>query len=454
MSRLFRGMMGLSTPPQPEPAAAEETAAPTPPRERSYEELKQRIHALFVERVDLSQVVDLSSESIRREARTLIETLCDRENPLLGQLERERLIGDVLDESFGYGPLEPLLKDPTISQIFVNAPDRVFVERQNRLEKMDTSFRDTEHVLAVASRMASRDRRRLEGTSALVETRLPDGSQVEIVLPPLSRESPVLTIRRAQPGLPLDWEDLLHQQSFTNEMGAVMEAAIRGRLNVVISGSLDTGKTTLLNLLARFLPAEDRILVVDEGSGVRLPQEHVVRLEPQLLGGEGRTRVTARELLAKAVRMLPDWLILGDCRGPEAVELLQAMESGCACLTNICAPSPEVALSRLETMALLGWPELPVSRVRQMIASAVQIIIQIKRLRGGLRRVVSITEVTGVQKEHVATQEIFRFVQQGIDATGRAMGHFEITGMVPTFLPRLEMEGIRLPVHMFTRRVL
>jgi pilus assembly protein CpaF len=421
---------------------------------KSFEELKRLIHGKLVDKLDLSRVSDLAGDTLRREIRLVVERLCDTENPLLNRMERERLIDEVLDETFGFGPLEMLLKDPTISDILVNGPHKVYVERRGKMEKCDVKFRDNDHLLQIIDRIVSKVGRRVDETSPMVDARLPDGSRVNAIIPPLALDGPSMSIRRFGSN-PLKLEDLLNFKAFTPEMAMLMEAAIKARLNILISGGTGCGKTTLLNTLSSFIPAEERIVTIEDAAELQLQQDHVVRLETRPPNIEGKGQVTTRDLVRNALRMRPERIIIGECRGAEAVDMLQAMNTGHAgSMTTLHANTPRDAQARLETMIMMAGLELPIKAMRQQIASAVDIVIQANRLQGGPRKITSVCEVMGMEGDVIIMQEVFRFKQIGIDQNGRSFGQFEATGVRPTFVPRLEAAGIKLPSNLFQERVL
>src|SRR5437773_1628262 len=421
---------------------------------KGFDELKRLIHSKLVDKLDLSRVSDLAGDTLRREIRLVVERLCDTENPLLNRMERERLIDEVLDETFGFGPLEMLLKDPTISDILVNGPHKIYVERRGKLEKTDVKFRDNDHLLQIIDRIVSKVGRRVDETSPMVDARLPDGSRVNAIIPPLALDGPSMSIRRFGAN-PLKLEDLLNFKAFTPEMAMLMEAAIKARLNILISGGTGCGKTTLLNTLSSFIQVEDRILTIEDAAELQLQQEHVVRLETRPPNIEGKGQVTTRDLVRNALRMRPERIVIGECRGAEALDMLQAMNTGhSGSLTTLHANTPREGLSRLETMIMMGGFELPIKAMRQQIASAVDIIIQANRLQGGPRKVTTITEVMNMEQDIIIMQDIFRFKQLGIDQNGRAYGQFEATGVRPSFMSRLEASGIKLPSNLFAERVL
>ncbi|HEV3237081.1 MAG TPA: CpaF family protein [Gemmataceae bacterium] len=457
MSRLQRGLSGIqSTNVSAGGYSRLGTAAGNGDRQsnKSFEELKRLIHGKLVDKLDLSRVSDLEGETLRREIRLVVERLCDTENPLLNRMERERLIDEVLDETFGFGPLEVLLKDPTISDILVNGPHKIYVERRGKLEKTDVKFRDNDHLLQIIDRIVSKVGRRVDETSPMVDARLPDGSRVNAIIPPLALDGPSMSIRRFGAN-PLKLEDLLNYKAFTPEMAMLMEACIKARLNVIISGGTGCGKTTLLNTLSSFIPHDERIVTIEDAAEVQLQQDHVVRLETRPPNIEGKGAVSVRELVRNALRMRPERIIIGECRGAESLDMLQAMNTGhSGSMTTLHANTPRDAQARLETMIMMAGMELPMKAMRQQIASAVDLIIQANRLQGGPRKVTSITEVMNMEQDMIIMQDIFRYKQLGIDQNGRAFGQFEATGVRPSFVTRLESAGIKLPSNLFQERVL
>jgi pilus assembly protein CpaF len=453
MSRLQRGLSGLS---QNGTGSRLGTSMAGTERQgaKSFEELKRLIHGKLVDKLDLSRVSDLEGDTLRREIRLVVERLCDTENPLLNRMERERLIDEVLDETFGFGPLEVLLKDPTISDILINGPHKIYVERRGKMEKSDVKFRDNDHLLQIIDRIVSKVGRRVDETSPMVDARLPDGSRVNAIIPPLALDGPSVSIRRFGTN-PLKLEDLLNYKAFTPEMAMLMEACIKARLNIVISGGTGCGKTTLLNTLSSFIPAEERIVTIEDAAELQLQQDHVVRLETRPPNIEGKGAVTTRDLVRNALRMRPERIIIGECRGAETLDMLQAMNTGHAgSMTTLHANTPRDAQARLETMIMMAGMELPIKAMRQQISSAVDVIIQANRLQGGPRKVTSITEVMGMEQDMIIMQDIFRYRQLGIDQNGRAYGQFEATGVRPSFVNRLEAAGIKLPSNLFQERVL
>jgi pilus assembly protein CpaF len=420
----------------------------------SFEDLKTLIHGKLVDKLDLSRLGDLEGDTLRREIRLVVEHLCDTENPLLNRSERERLIEEVLDETFGFGPLEILLKDPTVSDIMINGPKKVFVEKKGRIVRSEVVFRDNQHLLQIIDRIVSKVGRRIDETSPMVDARLPDGSRLNAVIPPLAIDGPSLSIRRFGAN-PLSLEDLLKFGAFTPEMVMLLEGAIKARLNIIVSGGTGSGKTTLLNTLSSFIQHDHRVITIEDAAELQLQQEHVLRLETRPCNIEGKGQVTATDLVKNALRMRPDRIIIGECRGPETLDMLQAMNTGHeGSLTTIHANSPRDGVARMETMIMMGGIELPIKAIRQQFASAVHLIIQANRLQGGPRKITHITEVLNMEQDTVIMQDIFLFVQDGIDENGRAYGHFEATGVRPSFMQRLEQGGVRLPTNLFAARTL
>jgi pilus assembly protein CpaF len=455
MSRLQQGLSRLNSySRQGTNASMMVTSGAGPGGNKSFDDLKRHIHAKLVEKLDFTRVKDLQSDALRKDIRRVIEHLCDTENPLLNRMERERLIDEILDETLGFGPLEVLLKDPTISDILINGPHNIFVERRGKLEKTEIKFRDSDHLLQIIDRIVSKVGRRVDETSPMVDARLPDGSRVNAIIPPLALDGPTVSIRRFGSN-PLKLEDLLNYKTFTPEMAMLMEACIKARLNVIISGGTGCGKTTLLNTLSSFIPNDERVITIEDAAELQLQQEHVVRLETRPPNIEGKGQVTTRDLVRNALRMRPERIIIGECRGAESLDMLQAMNTGHAgSMTTLHANNPRECLSRLETMIMMGGFEMPIKAMRQQIAAAVDVIIQANRLQGGPRKITSITEVMNMEQDVIIMQDVFRFKQLGIDQNGRAFGQFESTGVRPSFVGRLESKGIKLPSNLFQERIL
>lgn len=429
-------------------------AAESSSKKEEFENLKRRIHNKLVEKLDLSKVGDLEGPQLRREIRLVVEHLCDTESTMLNRNEREQLIEEVLDETFGLGPLEMLLKDETISDILINGPKKIFIERGGRIEKTSVEFRDNAHLLQIIDRIVSKVGRRVDEVCPMVDARLADGSRVNAIIPPLALDGPAVSIRRFGAN-PLKLEDLLNYKAFTPEMVMLLEGAIKARLNIIISGGTGSGKTTLLNTLSSFIANEDRIITIEDAAELQLQQEHIVRLETRPPNIEGKGAITATDLVKNALRMRPERIIIGECRGPETLDMLQAMNTGHdGSLTTIHANTPRDGIARLETMIMMTGFDMPIKAMRQQIASAVQLIVQATRLQGGSRRVTHITEIVGMEQDTVVMQDIYRFQQEGLDEDGRAFGRFECTGIRPAFMDRLESAGVRLPASAFRERIM
>ena len=424
------------------------------PKDLSFEQLKQRIHSKLVDKLDMSKIGELEGDILRREIRLVVEHLCDSEDTLLNRAERDRLINEVLDETFGLGPLELLLKDPSISDILINGPKNVYVERRGRMERTNVTFRDNDHLMQIIDRIISKVGRRVDESCPMVDARMADGSRFNAIIPPLALDGAAVSIRRFGKN-PLKLEDLLNYKAFTPEMVMLLEGAIKARLNIIVSGGTGSGKTTLLNTLSSFIPNTDRIVTIEDAAELQLQQEHVVRLETRPPNVDGKGAVTATDLVRNALRMRPERIIIGECRGPEALDMLQAMNTGHeGSLTTLHANTPRDAIARLETMIMMAGFELPLKAMRTQIASAVDLIVQASRLQGGPRKVTYITEVVGMEQDTVVMQDIYRFEKLGVDENGRAYGRFIATGIRPSFMNRLEAAGVRLPASAFRERVM
>ncbi len=423
-------------------------------RQEQFEEIKTRIHGKLVDKLDLSRVGDMKGETLRREIRIVVEHLCDADDALLNRQERERIVDEVLDETFGLGPLELILKDPKVSDILINGPKNIYVEKGGQMQKTDVEFRDGKHLLQIIDRIVSKVGRRVDETSPMVDARLDDGSRVNAIIPPLALDGAAVSIRRFGSN-PLKLEDLLNFKAFTPEMVMLLEGCIKARLNCIIAGGTGSGKTTLLNTLSSFIGHSDRIVTIEDAAELQLQQDHVVRLETRPPNIEGNGAVTATDLVKNALRMRPERIIIGECRGGETLDMLQAMNTGHdGSLTTIHANTPRDGISRLETMVMMAGYDLPIKAIRQQIAGAVDVLIQANRLQGGPRRVTAITEVVGMEQDTIVLQDIYRFDKKGIGEDGKAYGTFECTGVRPTFMDKLESAGIRLPSSAFRERTM
>jgi pilus assembly protein CpaF len=421
---------------------------PEPPR-LQYLELKANVHRKLLNRLNLEALANAERSRAEAEIRSLLFDLIAEESTPLSMSEREVILGDVVDEVFGLGPLEPLLRDPSVSDILVNTYKSVYVERGGKLEKHPTTFQDDRHLLRVIDRIVSGVGRRVDDSSPMVDARLPDGSRVNAIIPPLAVDGPLLSIRRF-PAERLKAEDLVTLRSMTRPMLEFLEHCVRSKLNMLISGGTGAGKTTLLNVLSSFISERDRIVTIEDAAELQLHQEHVARLETRPPNVEGKGAIRQRQLLINALRMRPDRIVVGETRGEEALDMLQAMNTGHdGSLTTIHANTPRDALSRIETMIAMGATNLPERAMRQQIAAAIQIVIQQSRMSDGTRKVTSISEVTGMEGDVITMQEIFSFEKVGLSQEGRVIGRFRATGVRPKVCERLKASGVHLAADMF-----
>jgi pilus assembly protein CpaF len=418
-----------------------------------FQQVKSDLHKRILDRLDLEKLGRGSNDGVRGEVLAIIRNTIAAESVPLSFTERERLSRDILDEIFGYGPLEVLLKDPTISDILVNRHDQVYIERSGRLEKTPLTFKDDQHLMQIIDRIVSQVGRRVDESSPMVDARLPDGSRVNAIIPPLALDGPVLSIRRFGRERLTD-QDLLTNLSLTPPMLELMKNMVKGRLNIIISGGTGTGKTTLLNILSTFIPVTERVITIEDAAELQLKQEHVVRLETRPPNIEGQGAVRQRQLLINSLRMRPDRIIIGEVRGEEALDMLQAMNTGHdGSLTTVHANSARDALSRVETMVSMANLNIPEHAVRSQIASAIQAVIQMSRLSDGTRKITNISEITGMEGDVVCMQDIFMFERRGISETGKVKGVFKTTGVRPKFTERLLAAGLRLPPMLFDSEV-
>jgi pilus assembly protein CpaF len=411
--------------------------------------VKTAIHRKLIQKLNLDRVTEVNREEVRREVGQILEALVVGESTPMNLQERERLAQEVLDEVFGLGPLEPLLADPTISDILVNTHKRVYVERKGMLDQTTVQFRDDAHLLTIIDRIVSAVGRRVDESSPMVDARLPDGSRVNAIIPPLSVDGPILSIRRFGHNR-LSADDLLNNRSLTPAMLELLSGCVKARLNILISGGTGAGKTTFLNVLSSYISNRERIVTIEDAAELLLNQEHVVRLETRPPNIEGKGSVHQRQLVINSLRMRPDRIIVGEVRGEEALDMLQAMNTGHdGSLTTIHANTPRDALSRLETMVAMSNLNLPESAIRRQIASAIDVVIQVSRMSDGTRKVVCIAEITGMEGEVVTMQDVFVFRKRGIRENGEVIGDFLPTGIRPKFSERLLVSGIQLPISMF-----
>lgn len=423
--------------------------------ERSYQQIKQRIHQRIVDEMTPDEQAMLSSvHQDPHQIETLIGDYCQRvldEDPFaIPQGEKPRLIADIRDEVLGLGPIEALRKDDSITEIMVNGPHQVFVERMGKLELTDAKFHDTAHLMNIIERILTPLGRRVDESSPLVDARLEDGSRVNIIIPPLSLIGPCLTIRKFSK-TPLTVDNLISFGTMDEKMATFLRACIKARVNILVSGGTGSGKTTTLNVISSFIPEGERIVTIEDAAELRLQQQHVVTLEARPANLEGRGAITIRDLVRNALRMRPDRIIVGEVRTGEALDMLQAMNTGHdGSLTTAHANSPRDALSRLETMVMMSGLELPERAIREQISSAIDLILHQSRMRDGSRKITHITEVQHMEGTTITTQDLFRFEQTGFDNNGKVLGHFMPTGMQPEFLEKFEISGIKLPEGFFT----
>lgn len=426
-----------------------ERSAGTPVPLKAQQEIKSAVHQELIRRMDLERLATLrENRAAQQQVLTLILQLIAGHALPLSAAERDQLAREVLDEVFGLGPLEPLLQDPTISDILVNTANTVYVERRGMLEKTSVVFKDNAHLMQIIDKIVSAVGRRIDESSPMVDARLTDGSRVNIIIPPLAVDGPILSIRRFG-SVPLGPADLLRNRALTPQMLEVLKGAVRARMNIVVSGGTGAGKTTLLNVLSSFISSGERIVTIEDSAELQLKQEHVVRLECRPPNVEGRGAVRQRELVINALRMRPDRIVLGEVRSEEALDMLQAMNTGHdGSLTTIHANNPREAISRIETMAMMGNIALPEKAIRQQIAAAVHLIVQVSRMSDGTRRVTHISEITGTSGDVISMQDIFLFEKQGLGANNRVRGRFLATGIVPKFAEKLKACGIPLPLNL------
>jgi pilus assembly protein CpaF len=452
---------GPATPTAPAPAAAPPVhvagpPAPPPSSEHQlyFQQMKARIHQQLVARLDVQNLRSLPPDVVRQEVRLLIKELCQSEKGLLSSSEQEKLMDEVMDETFGLGPLETLLKDTEITDILINRYDRIYVERRGRLEPVDVQFRDNAHLRQIIDRIVAQVGRRIDEISPMVDARLADGSRVNAIIPPLALDGPAMSIRRFG-AKPLQPEDLVRYNSIPTQVLEFLAAACSARCNVLISGGTGSGKTTLLNCLSRYIPHEERIITIEDAAELQLQQPHVVRLETRPPNIEGKGEVTQRDLVRNCLRMRPDRIIIGEVRSGEALDMLQAMNTGHeGSMTTIHANTTRDALSRLEVMVAMAGFDIPVRVIRQQIASAIHLVIQAARLLGGKRKIISVSEITGMEGERVQMHELFCFEQTGVSEDGNAQGRFIASGIRPHILEQIKHRGIKLPDELFAQRVL
>src|SRR5437667_2253109 len=414
-----------------------------------YQELKFTLHRKLVDKINLDALASIDNQRVRSEVRQALISLIDSEPTLLSSLEKQQICDEVLDEVFGLGPLEPLLQDPSISDILVNTHKQVYIERKGLLELTSVSFRDNQHLLRIIDKIVSQVGRRVDESTPMVDARLSDGSRVNAIIPPLAVDGPILSIRRFSTDKLMP-PDLVDRKAMSPGMMELLEAAVKARLNIIIAGGTGAGKTTLLNALSAFINGKERIVTIEDAAELQLKQPHVARLETRPANLEGNGAVRQRELLVNSLRMRPDRIVVGEVRGEEALDMLQAMNTGHdGSLTTVHANTPRDAVSRLEVMVSLANANMQLVSIRQQIASAVHLFVQTARLSDGTRRVVNLTEVSGMEGEVITLQDIFVFEKRGVSPEGKVLGRFAATGIRPKFYEKLLAAGIRLPPDIF-----
>jgi pilus assembly protein CpaF len=416
---------------------------------QAYQELKKSMHQMILDRIDLERLKRLTAEQFKHELALLIQRIIEEERIVLNQSERHNLVLDIQHEMLGFGPLETLLADPTVSDILVNTYAKVYVERRGKLELTDVTFHDNAHLMKIIEKIVSRVGRRVDESSPMVDARLPDGSRVNAIIPPLAVDGPILSIRRFAVN-PLTVDNLLAYKSLTPPMVQVLQALGLAKINILISGGTGSGKTTMLNVISGYIQASERIVTIEDAAELQLQQPHVVRLETRPSNIEGKGEVTQRALVRNALRMRPDRIILGEVRGGEALDMLQAMNTGHeGSMATIHANTPRDALTRLENMVSMAVASLPTKAMRQQISSAISVVIQVARLTDGKRKVISIQELSGMEGEVIMMHEIFSFKQTGIGKDGAVIGHFSATGIRPLFIDRLRAFGVDISEALF-----
>lgn len=434
-------------------ASSGNSAVETPPlSELEFQTLKAAIHEELVESLDLGTLGSAVEEQLGAQIRSVAAQLCRLRSGLLDQPTQQRMLDELMDEIFGLGPLERLMRDPSVDDILVNGPHEVYVERRGRLEHTEVVFADDQHLMRVIRRVVARIGRRIDEVTPMVDARLPDGSRLNAIVPPLALKGPTLSIRRFG-ARPLDCDDLVTNRSVQPEMFAFLTGAVQSRLSMLIAGGTGAGKTTMLNALSASIPHDERLVTIEDSAELRLQHKHVIQLETRVANTEGAGEVSQRDLLRNSLRMRPDRILVGEVRGAEALDMLQAMNTGHeGSLTTIHANDTHDALTRLEMMVAMAGFELPVPVVRQYIASGIKIVVQLARLKGGARRVSKISEIVGVENGAYQLEDIFGFEQTGLDGDGNAIGEFYATGYKPQCLTRLKAAGIALPGNLFEAR--
>ena len=418
------------------------------------QDLKSRVHRRLLETLDFNEARRMPAEQLQKECSRRVDMLLSGENRPLSRPEKQQLIREVMDEIFGLGPIEDFIRDPMVSDILVNGPKKIYVERRGRLEETDAAFRDEAHLVAVIQRIAARVGRRIDESAPMLDARLLDGSRVNAIIPPLALDGAAMSIRRFGAN-PIGVDELVGFDSIAAEMAQFLKACVHGKLNILLSGGTGSGKTTLLNVLSQWIPDLERVVTIEDAAELRLQRSHVVRLETRPANIEGKGQVSQRDLLRNSLRMRPDRIIIGEVRGSEALDMLQAMNTGHeGSMTTVHANNSRDALRRVENMVSMAGLNFPIHVIRQQLASALNLVVHLNRLTGGRRKVVSISEITGMENDTVCLQDIFRFRQKGVDGNGNAYGAFEVCGVRPQVLDRLREEGLNVADDLFRHRIL
>ena len=418
------------------------------------QKIKADIHRKLLEVLDLNEARRIPIEQLHEECRKRVDTLLSAQQYPMSGPDKQQLLREVMDEVFGFGPLEIFLRDPNVSDILVNGPHQIYIEKNGQLQHTKVSFRDEKHLMRIINRIGGNVGRRIDESSPMLDARLPDGSRVNAIIPPLALDGPAMSIRRFGVS-PIDVHRLLEIETFTEEMAFFLKACVQARMNILISGGTGTGKTTLLNALSRWIPEGERVVTIEDAAELQLQREHVVRLETRPPNIEGKGCITQRDLVRNTLRMRPDRIIVGEVRGAETIDMLQAMNTGHeGSMTTVHSNSPRDALSRLENMVSMAGLNFPIRAIREQLSSALDVLIHLGRLIGGRRKIVKIVEITSMEGDTICLHDIFQFNQLGVDDTGNAYGQFEACGVRPLLLNRLKAQGVEVPLDLFKRRVL